>query len=162
IVQEWIKKQPPTTITAQPYQQLADTLRRYGDHDLADQVIVKLNDHLRENSVNLETRVSLSLAWLFDYGKSPYWAFIYFALLVLIGGVLFERTAEGKGWSFPDRFLYTFDALLPAVTLRKAHEDIEIHNWVKYYFYFLRISGYLFIFMFIRSVDKIIQRHSLF
>ncbi len=162
IVQQWIEKQPESTITAQPYQQLANTLRRYGHHDLADEVVVRLNDHLRENSESLETRISLSLAWLFDYGKSPYWAFIYFALLVLIGGVLFERTPEGRGWSFPDRFLFTFDALLPAVSLRKAHGEIEIKNWVRYYFYFLQISGYIFVFMFLRSVDKIIQRHSLF
>lgn len=43
----------------------------------------------------------------------------------------------------PIGLAYSFDMLLPIITLRKLHSELELKGWRRYYFYLHKISGYV-------------------
>jgi hypothetical protein len=154
----WLTEQDP--YAPGPYQQLASVLRAQGRPDTADEVLYAGKQRERARSSFLSS-IGLTLSWLFiGYGyykfNSAYWAFgllIAGALLLWLSGEgwRISRHYKGPWWGYPPHgrlgliygLFYSFDLLLPIIRLREKHYQTDLNGWVRYYFYFHKIMGYV-------------------
>jgi hypothetical protein len=155
---DWLRKQ--CSYSPAPYQQLASVLREQGRPDTADEVLYAGKQRERARS-SFPSSIGLTLSWLFiGYGyykfNSAYWAFgllIAGALLLWLSGEgwRISRHYKGPWWGYPPHgrlgliygLFYSFDLLLPIIRLRDKHYQTDLNGWVRYYFYFHKIMGYL-------------------
>ncbi|MBK8175530.1 MAG: pentapeptide repeat-containing protein [Rhodospirillales bacterium] len=110
----------------------------------------RLTDHL----VAVIKAGALSLSrWVNGYGYQPALALRLFGVLILVGMVVFwptYRSAVGsteRPWSRSYvlySFEYTLDTMLPAVSLSKKFERVEVIGLARYYFIVLKVLGYWF------------------
>jgi hypothetical protein len=84
-----------------------------------------------------------ALAWLIGYGHYTYLAILWAGILVCVGAAVLQVTGEGRRNRMPYGLAYSFDMLLPIIKLRKKHEDIDLHGWSRYYFYWQKIMGWV-------------------
>jgi hypothetical protein len=143
-----------------PYQQLASVLREQGRPDTADDVLYAGKQRERAQSSILSYIELTASDWFTGYGlhlfKSVYWALG----LLVTGTLLLWLSAEGwrisrhyKGpWWGPRPhgllgliygLSYSFDLLLPIIRLREKHYQTDLKGWIRYYFYFHKIMGYV-------------------
>jgi hypothetical protein len=92
--------------------------------------------------------VELTASKLFiGYGyylfRSLYWALGF----LVLGSALLWLSGEGRRISRHYNFLYgvvySFDLLIPIIKLRDKHYDIDLNGWIRYYFYFHKMMGYV-------------------
>jgi hypothetical protein len=156
--EDWLRKQASYSPT--PYQQLASVLRQQGRPDTADEVLYAGKERERAQSSSL-SYIGLTLnKWFIGYGyhlfRSVYWVLGLVALgtllLWLFGeGWRISRHYKGPPWGYEPHGLlgliyglsYSFDLLLPIIRLREKHYQIDLKHFVRYYFYFHKIMGYL-------------------
>lgn len=102
----------------------------------------------------------LTATWVLNgYGYRPLWALGWFAMLILIGTLLFRyRTPEGANHSVWFATEYTFDTLLPAVNLCKDFESIKIDGPIRYYFIALKVLGYVFVATLLQVFYQVVGR----
>jgi hypothetical protein len=141
----WLAKQPQ--YSPPPYRTLAEVLRASGYGEKAKQVLYAGN--LREWDA------SKGLNWVWDgmrwaiigFGLYPARSAIWILILVPLGAIVFgfDRTARLRAMRPIDRLIYSFDSLLPIVTLRNEHTAFDLQSWPKYYLYFHKIMGYVLI-----------------
>jgi hypothetical protein len=156
--ERWLGKQ--ASYSPAPYQQLASVLREKGRPDTADEVLYTGKQRERAQSSSLSC-IGLTLSKLFiGYGyhlfRSVYWALGLVALGTLLlwlsgEGWRISRHYKGPSWGPRPRGLlgliyglsYSFDLLLPIIRLREKHYQVNLNGWVRYYFYFHKIMGYV-------------------
>ncbi len=154
--ERWLTRE--TDYSPQAYAQMAATLHQmaYGDEGTR----VQFDAHDRQ----LANTPVLSLEWfllwldrcLIGYGYYPYWAGYWALALLLMGTVLYAvgvrdkriRRRDGaelanREWVGLTGLVYSFDTLIPLITLRKSDESVVIHGWLDYYFYVHRAAGWL-------------------
>ena len=171
----WFAKQRTAAgggVAAEPYQQLSRTLRANGFHERADQVLVALNREKTREQYGHRWAPGAWVARFLEFGKAPENGLAVFGLVLVPLGIALtyvETRRNPRGpmnqpapWTFGDRAFFTVDSVLPAVTLQKNYEEMILGSWVKYYFYFLRVSGYVFLFLFFKWVDSIVRYFPLF
>ena len=96
------------------------------------------------------------------YGFRPelslFWIGVLWLLGVLIAaGVPFDYRVDNGVTS---RALFSFDRLIPLVTLRKADRDLDLTNeampsWVRRYFYFQTIAGYVLAAFLVTAIGRV-------
>ncbi len=142
---DWLAKQPQ--YSPQPYRTLSDVLRAAGYSDKAKEVLYAGN--LRQ------WHDSTGFAWVWDtlrwaiigFGLYPQRAGLWILFLVPLGAIVFgfDPAIRLRTMRFVDRLIYSFDALLPFVTLRAEHNAFDLQAWPKYYLYFHKVMGYVLI-----------------
>lgn len=102
----------------------------------------------------------LTAIWLLNgYGYRPLWSIGWFAVLILIGTLLFRfRTGEGRTRTVWYALEYTLDTLLPAVTLCKDFDTIKIDGPIRYYFIALKVLGYVFVATLLQVFYQVVGR----
>lgn len=139
---EWLHRQPRQHYFPQPYEQLAQTLRRAGHEEAAVEVLIEKN---RDETRRLR-KYSLSWLWhhLFNwfagYGYRPRRAFAWSLGFILLGAILFhfghehglitptnEEAYEPKGSvnisvNYPvfNSFIYSMENFVPLIKLQVA------------------------------------------
>jgi hypothetical protein len=142
---DWLAKQPQ--YSPQPYRTLSDVLRAAGYADKAKQILYA--GSLRE------WQDATGIAWLWQamrwaiigFGLYPQRAGLWIMFLVPLGAVVFgfDPAVRLRAMRFADRLVYSFDALLPFVTLRIEHGAFDLQAWPKYYLYVHKVMGYVLI-----------------
>ena len=142
---DWLAKQPQ--YSPQPYRTLADVLRAAGFSDKAKEVLYA--------GYSRDWHGSSGLAWLWQamrwaiigFGLYPQRAGLWILVLVPLGALIFgfDPSVRLRAMRFVDRLIYSFDALLPFVTLRIEHGAFDLQAWPKYYLYFHKVMGYVLI-----------------
>ena len=84
---------------------------------------------------------------IIGFGLYPQRAGLWILVLVPLGAVIFgfDPSVRLRAMRFVDRLIYSFDALLPFVTLRIEHGAFDLQAWPKYYLYFHKVMGYVLI-----------------
>jgi hypothetical protein len=138
----WLERQTPFSL--EPYQHAAAYLRRVGLEDDADDVLYcgkvreidftpswigKLLLQIQRFSVGFGYRIERSLIWA--------------ALFILVGQQIFSRTKEAKAHRMPYGLAYSIEMFIPALSLRRLHQEIDLTGWQRYYFYLHKFMGWV-------------------
>ncbi len=141
-----MKKQP--NYSPQPYEQLAKVLRESGAAAEANELLYA--GHNRELKQLKDEGRYFAYAWHFlflvfiGYGYKIWYTLFWVFGFVVLGACIFRYSPEADEAHMPNGLAFSFDRLLPLVTLRKKkHEDIDFAGWHRYYFYFHQIMGYV-------------------
>jgi hypothetical protein len=141
----WLAKQPQ--YSPQPYRTLSDVLRTAGYADKAKEVLYagSVREWHGARGINWWWE---AMRWAFiGFGLYPQRAGIWILVLVPLGAFIFgfDPAVRLRAMRFVDRLFYSFDALLPFVTLRIEHGAFDLQAWPKYYLYFHKVMGYVLI-----------------
>jgi hypothetical protein len=142
---DWLAKQPQ--YSPQPYRTLSDVLKAAGYSDKAKEVLYAGNLRQWRDSSDFAWAWN-ALRWaIIGFGLYPQRAGIWILVLVPLGAVIFgfDPAIRLRQMRFIDRLIYSFDALLPFVTLRAEHNSFDMQGWPKYYLYFHKVMGYVLI-----------------
>jgi hypothetical protein len=141
----WLGKQQ--SYAPGPYEQLATVFRNEGRPNAADRVLYAGKERERKPSPFLSYIGLTAGKWFIGYG---YYLFrcVYWALgFMFAGSLALWLSGEGHRVSRHYNMLYgiaySFDLLLPIIRLREKHYQIDLHGWVRYYFYVHRMMGYV-------------------
>jgi hypothetical protein len=132
---EWLRMQPKTMFSTQPYEQLATVLRSDGDESAAKKVLIARQDDLcRFGKLSRLHKVwNRFLGVTIKHGYEPQRAFYGMLGFVLLGWIIFgiaekndimskevehKEIAEDEYPRF-NAFLYSLDAFLPIVDLKQ-------------------------------------------
>ena len=140
---EWLKKNQNFSI--QPYSQLSKKLIEQGRANDANKIlfISRRIQHSKTSEVLSWLWQSLQLIFI-GYGYKIFYCLYWFLGFLLIGAFVLNKSGQGKENNMPFGFSYSFDMLLPFIKLREYHyKNVELKGWVKYYFYFHQLMGYI-------------------
>jgi uncharacterized protein YjbI with pentapeptide repeats len=144
----WLRRDEP--YSPQPYEQLATVLHRMGHGTEANAVLFASRERARDQAWK-EGRygswLGLSLLKLtigYGYGQRYFRSLYWILGLVGLGTIVLRATGQDRqpGGSRIGVW-YAFDMLLPIVKLNEQHYKIELRRWVRYYFYFHKLMGYV-------------------
>lgn len=131
-------------LSAQPYEQAGKVLKESGEFAKADAVLYagRLRAHKKKGWFK---SVKDLLLWaLIGYGYFTFRALISIAVFMISGMVLIKYDAVGAGRPLWWRAFFSFDRLLPIITLDKRFSDQDIETvGIRMYFYFHQIMGYV-------------------
>jgi hypothetical protein len=142
---EWLEKQ--STYSPQPYEQLADVLKKMGFPDKANEILFAKKAREQEQAwVRRQWLSWFSLAaqrYSIGYGYHIFWSLRWVCLFLAAGWLIamctFQGKCKGRLWCF----IYSLDLLLPIIQLDKRNYDTHLGGWEKYYFYVHKIFGYI-------------------
>jgi hypothetical protein len=137
----WLEKQ--NTYAPTPYQQLATVLRNEGRPNAADEVLYAGKERERASAPFLFCIWLTGIKWLIGYGYHLEWTLLWIAGFLIAGILALQLSGEGRANGMPYGIAYSFDMLLPIIRLRENHYQIDLHGWVRYYFYVHRTMGYV-------------------
>jgi hypothetical protein len=138
---QWFSKQGG--YSAQPYEQLALVLQNLGLTTDATDVRYLGREKEREGSKGWRYLGLTSLNWLVGYGYYPQFAIAWVILLIALGALVLRTSRQGLANGMPYGIAYSFDMLLPLIKLREWHYEINLEGWVRYYFYWQKIAGWI-------------------
>ena len=156
----WLDRQP--TFSRQPYKQLEAALRDVGRGGNADDIAIARRDRELEPGELLRYAGAQLHRATVGYGFRPelslYWIGGLWLLGVLIAARIPLDYRVDNGVT--SRGLFSFDRLIPLVTLRKADHDLDLTNeavpsWVRRYFYFQTIAGYVLAAFLVTTIGRI-------
>ena len=147
---DWLARDEP--YTPQPYQQAANVLLEMGQPEMANDILYagrererdqawQRGDYLRWFGLSL-------LSWTIGYGIGHryFWAGYWVVVLVLAARIVLFVTGQDTPRRWGEERIgiwYNLDMLLPIIQLRKAHYDIDLKGFARYWFYFHKIMGYV-------------------
>jgi hypothetical protein len=139
---DWLDSRLPR-YSYQPYEQLAGVLHAQGNNEAATEVRYAARDRERREKTGPFVIWLTLLDWLIGYGYYPYLAGIWAVGLVIAGAIVLRASGEGPRNAMPIGISYSFDTLLPIVRLRERHYQIDLRGWVRYYFYWHKLMGWV-------------------
>lgn len=138
----WLDRQTPYSF--EPYQHAASYLRRVGLDDGADEVLYCGKVREIDNTPSWLNKALLQLQRGFvGFGYHVERSLIWAALFILLGQQIFVRTKEAKAHRMTVGLAYSIEMFIPALSLRRLHQDIDLAGWQRYYFYIHKIMGWL-------------------
>jgi len=150
---QWLARDKP--YTPQPYEQLAGVLKRMGHGKEANDVLYAGRERARDLVLEDKQHVvwvgQTALKYTIGYGLgSRYFRSFYWVLALVLTGTLLlrlsgqNRIVDEKGKPpLQLAFFYSLDILLPIIRLRSRHYNIDLQGFVRYYFYFHQVMGYV-------------------
>jgi hypothetical protein len=142
---DWLAKQKQ--YSPQPYRTLAGVLRNSGYPEKARAILYAGNMRAWQGESGLVWWYD-ALRWaIIGFGVYPERSALWILVLVPLGAIVFgfEPTVRFRAMRPVDRLMYSFDALLPFITLRQEHNSFDLQAWPKYYLYFHKVMGYVLI-----------------
>lgn len=138
----WLDRQTPFSF--EPYQHAAGYLRRVGLDDDAEDVLYcgKIREIAATPSWARKALLQVQRGFVgFGYHveRSLIWAVIF----ILLGQQIFSRTKEAKAHHMPYGLAYSIEMFIPALSLRRLHQEVDLTGWPRYYFYLHKIMGWL-------------------
>jgi hypothetical protein len=136
-----------TDFSRQPYEHLAMAFQREGYRDVGDEILYAGRE--RERQEEWKNGRYIQWVWLsmqkalIGFGYKPWWSFYWVVFFVLLGAAIFRNTRAARERRMPWGVAYSFDMLLPLITLREMHKEIPLSGWQRYYFYAHKLVGYV-------------------
>jgi hypothetical protein len=151
----WLDRQ--RTFSTQPYSHLATMLRQSGDRETADAITFQAKKLQWQHAPLFSgTKLLLGIEYIFTgFGVHPLRLLYWVAGLVALGFLLFSRDESPAilKMGFWQRWLYSFDMLLPVVHLRHHHAEIQLEwVWARVYLYIHKIMGYVLIALLLAAI----------
>ena len=130
-VLDWLKDQKyrSASFSPQPYEELANALRRSGFNGLSNDVSVMQRDHeLASPGTGLARKINLFLQkYIIGYGYQTWRVFGWLALLIVTGMYVAGKTRWGRRVGYVRRLFFSLDMLLPQLAqLDKRHEELKM------------------------------------
>ncbi len=139
--EKWLKKQEG--YSPQSYEYLAATLSKLGHKDTAKHILYAGKEREREVAPFPE-KIELWLQRVFiGYGYRVYYSLFWVTGFIMVGATILRLSHQGRDNKMPYGIAFSFDMLLPVVKLREYHYKIDLKGWVRYYFYFHKLMGYI-------------------
>ncbi|MGH7381602.1 MAG: hypothetical protein ACREKR_05150 [Candidatus Methylomirabilales bacterium] len=138
---EWLGKQP--LYSPQPYQQLANVLRKAGHRQRANDVLYAGKERERKQAKGRQWAWLTALKWVIGYGFRIYYTLPWLLALIVAGALVLRVTNQGPLNGMPYGFSYSVDMLLPIIELSKRHYEIPLEGFARYYFYFHKLMGWI-------------------
>jgi len=139
--ENWLKKQG--SYSPQSYEYLAETLSKLGHKDTAKDILYAGKEREREVSPFPE-RIELWFQRAFiGYGYRIYYSLFWVVGFILLGAIVLRISHQGLDNKMPYGIAFSFDMLLPVIKLREYHYKVDLKGWVRYYFYFHKLMGYI-------------------
>jgi hypothetical protein len=149
----WLQKQE--NHSPQPYQQLADIMRKAGQEDRANKTLRAGQERGREEAEGIRWLWLTLLKWVigYGYGYGNFYSLLWVAVFVVIGSLVlkFNTTARVRGiwW----RTFYSFDMILPLIRLDERNYKIALEGFARFYFYIHITIGYLLATFFVAGIS---------
>lgn len=139
----WLDRQ--NQYSRQPYEQLAQIFQTFGMNERAAEIRYAGRDRERRDpATGWWHRAELTgLKWTIGYGYYPMFAAAWAIGLLLLGAAVLRVSGQGPANRMPFGLTYSFDTLLPIITLRDDNDRVILTGWVRYYFYGHKIFGYV-------------------
>ena len=123
----WLRLQPKSPFSPQPYEQLARVLRASGHEPAAKRVLIgKQRDHRRRGELSIGGRIwNVTVDALIAHGYRPHQALLYVVFFVILGGGFFGAghphlfSATQETTPAFDAFIYSLDVFVPIVDLHQ-------------------------------------------
>ena len=157
---EWLAKDK--SYSPQPYRHLASVLRGAGHGEMADDILYanREREHRESGPSQLKWWFLWPL-WLvigYGYGWRYFLALGWVLLLAGVGAGFLYLKKETDYDNKRLGFWYSFDMLLPIIKLRELHYEVDLETrWVRIYFYFHKIVGYVLIFFVIAGLTGLTE-----
>ena len=162
---DWLKADE--TYSPQPYRQLAGVLRTAGLEEMANDILFASRERMRSESSPLEPKwwilFVLKIFIGYGYGGRIFWALAWIAGFLVVGTCVLLISKERDSHSIllgrcVDCACYSLDMILPLIHLREQHyKAVDLITWIKYYFYFHKIMGYILVFFVIAGLSGLTQ-----
>lgn len=161
---DWLERQP--AFSRQPYQQIEAALREVGRGGTADDIAVARSDKERDllalpNDAPRYAVASLHRVTVL-YGYHPELSILWMMSLWVAGIAVAARipSAYRTEVGVTSNALFSFDRLVPLVSLHRADRDLDLRNgavpwWVRWYFYFQTIAGYVLAIFVVTAIGRI-------
>lgn len=147
---DWLSRQQPFSLD--PYRRLADYLDVAGRAEAARSVRWAAKERQLGAASGLEwARLALQRVFV-GYGIYSYLVFGWMAALSVLGALVFRRAPEAATSPAPLGLLFSIDTLLPFVSFRNVHDQIELHSRFRYYLYFHKFMGWVFALFFVSAL----------
>jgi hypothetical protein len=138
----WLARQEPFSLD--PYRRLGDYLDAGGRAPAARWARWNGRQRQLSEAAGLEfIRLFFQLIFV-GYGIYSYVIFIWVAAFAAVGALVFSRAPEARDSPTPLGLMFSIDMLLPFLSFRKAHGDIEFHSRARWYVYFHKFMGWVF------------------
>jgi hypothetical protein len=148
---DWLARQQPFSLD--PYRRLANLLDDAGEAAAARAVRWAGKDRQLSHAEGLEwVRLALQKAFV-GYGIYTYAVFVWMIALALFGALIFPRAPEARTAPVPLGLLFSVDVLLPFVSFRPAHDQIDFKSPYRFYLYFHKFMGWVFALFFVSGLS---------
>ncbi len=138
---DWLDRQEPFSLD--PYRRLANYLKENGRDTVAKSILFAAKER-QLSKADTHSAILLFLQKVFvGYGLYTWFMLFWLVGFIILGGLIFSRSEEGRTMGVPLRFTYSTDMFLPFIHLRKVHGEIEFQGPVKYYLYFHKLMGWI-------------------
>lgn len=139
----WFARQ--SEYSRQPYEQLAQIFQTAGMSEKATEIRYAGRDRERRDAATggWHWAALTFLKWTIGYGYYPMLAAAWAIGLIFLGAAILRVSGQGPANRMPFGLTYSFDTLLPVITLRDGDDRVILTGWVRYYFYGHKIFGYV-------------------
>lgn len=142
----WLDRATKRRFDPGAYQRIMAMAEKGGDPDLRDVVGFEKNERERHNAcrkpISLECAVLTFSRTVTGYGYQYFRTVLFVVFFVVCGAVVFQFAPTADKRRLRYGFAYSFDTFLPLIHLRKLHDEIDITNWVRYYFFVHKLAGW--------------------
>lgn len=145
---EWLSRATLRDFDPQPYRQVMESAGKSGQDAVQSAVGYAKKEReraqaCRHDDASRAECISLTFAnavtgYGYKYDRTL-WVILGF---VFVGTLAFRFVPESDKKGLKYGIAYSFDTLLPLIHLRKLHDEVDITNWVRYYFYVHRLAGW--------------------
>jgi len=146
----WLARQQPFSLD--PYRRLADHLADEGTAIAARRVRWAAKERQLGQAGGLEFWRLFFQKIFVGYGIYSYVIFVWMAAFSAIGALVFSRAPEAKRSPVPLGLVFSLDMLLPFLSFRRAHNDIDLQSSVRFYLYFHKFLGWIFALFFVSAL----------
>jgi len=138
---EWIQRDKE--YTQQPYEQVAKVFRGLGQKTKSDDILYAGMEHERSLSTGRRFMWLTVMKLFIGYGFRTYYSIWWILGFTVFGTILLSMFDGASNASLINNTFFTLDTLLPIVELDKSHETVKLDGLIQYYFYFLKVMGFV-------------------
>jgi hypothetical protein len=139
------------------YTRVAQIYKEKGQTERAREVTYERSNEQYHETIGLE-RFLQWLSWVtVGYGLYPERGFIGFAILIILGYVIFSIRPKLSGKVHPRSwFVFSIDSAIPIINLDDKHKEISFADWRQYFLYLMRALSGILAFLVFKFLEKAI------
>jgi len=153
----WLNRD--SSYSPQPYHHLASTLDKSGDSDIANEIRYANKERQRRLSTGSAWWGLSILSYTIGYGIGNRYFFVLYWIvgIVAVGVLVLHITGEVHRHDIGHGVWYSLDMLLPIVELRPKHDDFDLTEPARTYFYMHKLLGYLLASFLVAGISGVTQ-----
>lgn len=146
----WLARQQPFSLD--PYRRLAEHLEGGGRDAAARKVRWAAKERQLSEATGPEWIRLFAQKIFVGYGIYTGVVFVWLIVFMVLGRVVFSYAPEAKTSKVPLGYVFSLDMLLPFVSFRRVHGDVDLESPFRFYLYFHRFMGWVFALFFVSAL----------